>query len=123
MVCLQLWFGFGSLLVLLDIFDGDLSEADLEAIPPRLHQSLTLSPIEEGEHIIFKDTKESKTWYCAHVVWHQTPPAGGHAFDWWMQHVTALRHMVKISTGGKQPMEKSKSNSRETQKNKIFNFL
>jgi hypothetical protein len=46
------------------------SEADLEAIPPHLHQSLTLSPIEEGGHIlvIIKDTKESKTWYCAHVL-------------------------------------------------------
>jgi hypothetical protein len=21
------------------------------------------------------------------VVWHQTPPAGGHAFDWWILHV------------------------------------
>ncbi len=46
----------------------DPSEADLEATPPHLHQSLTLSPIEEGEHIIIKDTKESKTWYCAHVL-------------------------------------------------------
>ncbi len=45
----------------------DPSEADLEAIPPHLHQSLALSPIEEGEHIIIKDTKESKTWYCAHT--------------------------------------------------------
>jgi hypothetical protein len=46
----------------------DPSEANLEAIPPHLHQSLVLSPIEEGEHIIIKDTKESKTWYCAHVL-------------------------------------------------------
>ena len=22
-----------------------------------------------------------------HYVWHQTPPAGGHAFDWWILHV------------------------------------
>ncbi len=33
-----------------------------------MHQSLALSPIEEGEHVIIKDTKESKTWYCAHVL-------------------------------------------------------
>jgi hypothetical protein len=46
----------------------DPSEINLEVIPPHLHQSLTLSPIEEGEHIIIKDTKESKTWYCAHVL-------------------------------------------------------
>ncbi len=46
----------------------DPSEVNLEAIPPHLHQSLTLSPIEEGEHVIIKDTKESKTWYCAHFL-------------------------------------------------------
>jgi hypothetical protein len=46
----------------------DPSEAHLEAKPPHLHQSLALSPIEEGEQIIIKDTKESKTWYCAHVL-------------------------------------------------------
>jgi hypothetical protein len=47
----------------------DPSEVDLEAKPtPHLHQSLALSPIEEGEHVIIKDTKESKTWYCAHVL-------------------------------------------------------
>ncbi len=46
----------------------DPSEANLEAIPPHLQQSLALSPIEEGEHIIIKDTKEFKTWYCAHVL-------------------------------------------------------
>ncbi len=46
----------------------DPSEANLETIPLHLHQSLTLSPIEGGEHIIIKDTKESKTWYCAHVL-------------------------------------------------------
>ncbi len=26
------------------------------------------SPIEEGEYIIIKDTKNSKTWYCAQVL-------------------------------------------------------
>ena len=46
----------------------DPSEINLGVIPPHLHQSLSLSPIEEGEHIIIKDTKESKTWYCAHVL-------------------------------------------------------
>jgi hypothetical protein len=29
---------------------------------------LTRSPIEEGEYIIIKDTKNSKTWYCAEVL-------------------------------------------------------
>ncbi len=33
-----------------------------------MHRSLTLSPIEEGEYVIIKDTKESKTWYCAQVL-------------------------------------------------------
>ena len=46
----------------------DPSEVNLEAMPPHLHQSLTQSPIEEGEHVIIKDTKESKTWYCARVL-------------------------------------------------------
>jgi hypothetical protein len=46
----------------------DPSEIYLEAIPPHLHQSLTISPIEEGEHVIIKDNKDSKTWYCAHVL-------------------------------------------------------
>jgi hypothetical protein len=23
------------------------------------------------------------TWQGLMLVWHQTPPAGGHAFDWW----------------------------------------
>jgi hypothetical protein len=36
--------------------------------PPHLHQSLALSPIEEGEYVIIKDTKESKTWYRAQVL-------------------------------------------------------
>ena len=47
---------------------ADPSEINLEAIPPHLHQSIALSPIEEGEHIIIKDTKDSKTWYCARVL-------------------------------------------------------
>ncbi len=35
--------------------------ANHESKLPHLHQSLTLSPIEDGEYII-KDAKESKTW-------------------------------------------------------------
>jgi hypothetical protein len=31
-------------------------------------QLLTLSPIEEGEYVIIKDTKDSKTWYCVQVL-------------------------------------------------------
>jgi hypothetical protein len=44
------------------------SEAGCEGNPPHLHQSLALSPIEEGEYILIKDTKNSKTWYCAQVL-------------------------------------------------------
>jgi hypothetical protein len=29
---------------------------------------LALSPIEEGGYILIKDTKNSKTWYCAQVL-------------------------------------------------------
>jgi hypothetical protein len=36
--------------------------------PPHLHRSLKLSPIEEGEYVIIKDTKEAKPWYCAQVL-------------------------------------------------------
>jgi hypothetical protein len=46
----------------------DPSEAGREGNPPHLHQSLALSPIEEGEYILIKDTKDSKTWYCAQVL-------------------------------------------------------
>jgi hypothetical protein len=47
---------------------NDPSETDLGHKPPHLHRSLELSPIEEGEHILIKDSKESKTWYCAQVL-------------------------------------------------------
>jgi hypothetical protein len=40
----------------------------IKIYPPHLHQSLALSPIEEGEYIVIKDTKNSKTWYCAQVL-------------------------------------------------------
>ena len=46
----------------------DPSEAASEGNPPHLHQSLALSPIEEGEYVLIKDTKNSKTWYCAQVL-------------------------------------------------------
>jgi hypothetical protein len=47
---------------------NDPSETDLGHKPPHLHRSLELSPIEEGEHVLIKDSKESKTWYCAQVL-------------------------------------------------------
>ncbi len=36
--------------------------------PPHLHRSLKLSPIEEDEYVIIKDTKDAKSWYCAQVL-------------------------------------------------------
>jgi hypothetical protein len=36
--------------------------------PPHLHRNLKLSPIEEGEYIIIKDTKDAKSWHCAQVL-------------------------------------------------------
>jgi hypothetical protein len=39
----------------------DPSEVGSEGNPPHLHQS-------EGEYILTKDTKNSKTWYCAQVM-------------------------------------------------------
>jgi hypothetical protein len=50
-----------------DIKD-DPSETNLGYKPPHLHRSLELSPIEEGEYVVIKDSKESKTWYCAQVL-------------------------------------------------------
>ncbi len=47
---------------------GDSSIPGISDKPPHLHRSLTISPIEEGEYVIIKDTKESKTWYCAQVI-------------------------------------------------------
>jgi hypothetical protein len=44
---------------------GDPSISGTSDKPPHLHRSLTLSP---GEYVIIKDTKESKTWYCAQVI-------------------------------------------------------
>jgi hypothetical protein len=46
----------------------DPSDACREGYPPHLHQSLTHTPIEEGEYIIIKDTENSKTWYCTQVL-------------------------------------------------------
>ncbi len=46
----------------------DPSEAGRDDQSPHLHQSLALSPVEEGEHVIIKDTKDSKTWYSAQVL-------------------------------------------------------
>jgi hypothetical protein len=47
----------------------DPSEINLGHRPPHVHRSLALlSPIEEGEYVLIKDSKESKTWYCAQVL-------------------------------------------------------
>ncbi len=46
----------------------DPSETNLGHKPPHVHRSLELSPIEEGEYVLIKDSKESKTWYCAQVL-------------------------------------------------------
>jgi hypothetical protein len=43
---------------------NDPSETNLGHKPPHVHRSfLVLSPIEEGEYVLIKDLKESKTWY------------------------------------------------------------
>jgi hypothetical protein len=47
---------------------GDPSISSISDKPPHLHRSLILSPIEEGDYVIIKDTKEYKTWYCAQVL-------------------------------------------------------
>jgi hypothetical protein len=46
----------------------DPSETNLGHRPPHAHRSLALSPIEEGEYVLIKDSTESKTWYCAQVL-------------------------------------------------------
>ena len=35
---------------------------------PHAHQSIVLSPVEEGEYVILRDTKDSDTWYFAQVL-------------------------------------------------------
>ena len=47
---------------------GDPSDANLEEKAPHAHQSVALFPIEEGEYVILKDTKDANTWYCAQVL-------------------------------------------------------
>jgi hypothetical protein len=50
---------------------SDPSGANLEGKLSHLHQTVALSPIEEGEYIlvvITKVIKESKTWYSAQVL-------------------------------------------------------
>ncbi len=46
----------------------DPSEANLEEKAAHAHQSIVLFPIEEGEYVILKDTKDANTWYCAQVL-------------------------------------------------------
>ena len=47
---------------------SDPSDPNLIEKAPHAHQSIALSPVEEGEYVILKDTKDSKTWYCAQVL-------------------------------------------------------
>ena len=47
---------------------SDPSDANVMEKAPLAHQSIASFPIEEGEYIILKDTKDSKTWYCAQVL-------------------------------------------------------
>ncbi len=57
---------------------SDPSDSNREEKAPHAHQSIALSPIEEGEYVLLKDTKDANTWYCAQV------------FD-------ASRHLLEIS--------------------------
>ncbi len=47
---------------------SDPSDFNREEKAPHAHQSIALSPIEEGEYVILKDTKDANTWYCAQVL-------------------------------------------------------
>jgi hypothetical protein len=47
---------------------SDPSDSNREEKAPHAHQSIALSPIEEGEYVLLKDTKDSNTWYCAQVL-------------------------------------------------------
>ncbi len=47
---------------------SDPSDSNREEKAPHAHQSIALSPIEEGEYVILKDTKDANTWYCAKVL-------------------------------------------------------
>ncbi len=47
---------------------SDPSDSNREEKVPHAHQSIALSPIEEGEYVILKDTKDANTWYCAQVL-------------------------------------------------------
>ena len=47
---------------------SDPSDTNLVERAPNAHQSIALFPIEEGEYVILKDTKDSNTWYCAQVL-------------------------------------------------------
>ncbi len=47
---------------------GDPSDSNREEKAPHAHQSIALSPIEEGEYVLLKDTKDANTWYFAQVL-------------------------------------------------------
>ena len=47
---------------------SDPSDPNLIEKAPHAHRSIALSPVEEGEYVILKDTKDSNTWYCAQVL-------------------------------------------------------
>ena len=42
---------------------SDLSDSNREEKAPHAHQSIALSPIEEGEYVILKDTKNTSSIY------------------------------------------------------------
>jgi hypothetical protein len=46
----------------------DLSDSDVTTKAPHIHQSLTESPMEEGEMILLKDGSDATTWYCARIL-------------------------------------------------------
>ncbi len=52
---------------------NDPSDVNLMEKAPHAHQSIALFPIEEGEYVILKDTKDSITWYCAQVLEEKLP--------------------------------------------------
>ncbi len=50
------------------------------ALAPATSDEATNLPRDFFEALIREDWRD---WVSAVNVWHQTPPAGGHAFDWW----------------------------------------
>jgi hypothetical protein len=53
-----------------DQIKSDPTDSNPKERSPHMHRSILQTPITEGEHVLIKDTKESKskTWYCAQVL-------------------------------------------------------